>query len=157
MSAVLVLLALASCGVEGEGEVAAGGSGDDTVTTTTSPEDDGGDETTTTTEDDGGDGPTTTEDDGGDEPATTATTVPGGLGGQEEMIRDALIQGFQSAGMTAEQATCLADGYIDMGLTDPAAAAELDIMAMMDLFSQCGVSMEDLGNLGAGMGADVGA
>src|SRR5690606_22320624 len=86
-------------------------------------------------------------------PATTAPT--GGGGSEADTIRDALIQGFESAGLTSEQATCLADGYIDLGLTDPENmddAADLDVMEMMSMFSQCGISLEDLGELGAGLG-----
>jgi hypothetical protein len=153
-SAVVALLALSSCGVSGGDDVAATDTLDRSTTTEA--------ETTDTTEADDGEASTTTADDGGDDEGSTTTTADepettdttgGGLGGQDDMMRDALIQGFQSAGFTAEQATCLADGYIEMGITDPEASADIDVMGMMDLFSQCGVSMEDLGELGAGMGA----
>lgn len=51
-------------------------------------------------------------------------------------------------GLTQEQAECLADGYMEAGITDP--NANVDVTQLMDVFTQCGVSMEDLGNLGAG-------
>ncbi|NLD77830.1 MAG: hypothetical protein GX643_14315 [Acidimicrobiales bacterium] len=165
LAVLAFVFALASCGVEGSD--AAGGSGGDDTTSTTADEGDGGDETTSTTEDDGGDGDddttTTTEDDGGTDGGdeggggddTTSTTF--GFDDSDGAIRDALIKGFESAGMTTAQATCLADGYLDLGITSPDAGENLDIMAMMDLFSQCGISMEDLGGIGAGLGAELGA
>lgn len=146
------LLFLGACGVTGGDEVS---SGTEATTTTASSdgssgEADGDDaETTSTTED----APDTTEPDdttttteGGDD--TTDTT---GFEVGDEVMRDALIQGFTSIGLTTEQATCLADGYIELGLTDVNASP--DVMQLMDLFSECGVSLEELGNLGAGMGA----
>jgi hypothetical protein len=154
LASIVLVLVLGSCGVEGESSSSAATpttedeappTTEEVVTEEPDDADDGGDsgdDTTSTTS-----SSTTTGPGGGGTPS------PGGLGNQDEMIRDALIQGFQQAGLTAEQATCLADGYIDMGLTDPAASADIDIMAMMDVFTQCGISMEDLANLGAGMGA----
>ena len=55
---------------------------------------------------------------------------------------------FGAAAFTQEQAECLADGYMEAGITDP--NANVDVTQLMDVFTQCGVSMEDLGNLGAG-------
>lgn len=152
MATAAILSALVSCGVESGDDVATTGP-EETSTSTTTTEADG--DTTTTADEGGGDetdepGETTTTSEEGDEPAST--TAPGG-GNEDAMIRDALIQGFESAGFTTEQATCLADGYIDMGITDPEASGDIDIMGMMDLFSQCGVSMEDLGQIGEEMGA----
>ena len=83
---------------------------------------------------------------GGD---TTDTTTGFEMG--DEVMRDALIQGFVSIGLTDEQATCLADGYIELGLTDVNASP--DVTQMMDLFTECGISLEDLGNIGADLGA----
>ena len=80
---------------------------------------------------------------------TTDTTTGFELG--DEVMRDALIQGLVSIGLTDEQATCLADGYIELGLTDVNASP--DVTQMMDLFTECGISLEDLGNIGADLGA----
>ena len=44
-----------------------------------------------------------------------------------------------------------ADGYIELGLTDVNASP--DVTQMMDLFTECGISLEDLGNIGADLGA----
>ncbi len=147
------LVFLGACGVTTGDEVS---SGPDATTTTASGGGDAadeGDETTSTTEDapettEADDTTTTTEGGGGDTTDTTDTT---GFEMGDEVMRDALIQGFTSIGLTTEQATCLADGYIELGLTDVNASP--DVMQLMDLFSQCGVSLEELGNLGAGLGA----
>lgn len=153
-SLVAVLtLGLGACGVSSGDELAAG---DEAATETT------GGGATTTTEDGGGStttegGSTTTAEDESESTTTTTerstTTTPGSPGNVDDMVRDALIDGFVQAGMTPEQSTCLADTFIDMGLTDPDNTADMDIMAMMDAFSECGISMEDLVSLGGGFGA----
>ena len=86
---------------------------------------------------------TTAGDDSTDDTATDDTAPAIG----DEMMRDALIQGFVAAGLSTEQATCLADGYLELGLLEPGASP--DFTQAMDLFSECGVSMEDLGRIGA--------
>jgi hypothetical protein len=157
-NALLPLLAsalvfLGACGVTTGDEVSSGTDATTTTTTAAPGGDDAGDEgdeTTSPAEDapettEADDTTTTTEGGGGD---TTDTT---GFEMGDEVMRDALIQGFTSIGLTTEQATCLADGYIELGLTDVNASP--DVMQLMDLFSQCGVSLEELGNLGAGLGA----
>ena len=139
---------LGACGVTTGDEVASGGDSTTAPTdgeqTTTTASDGSGDPTETRPEDDGGDDPTDTT--GGD---TTDTTTGFEMG--DEVMRDALIQGFVSIGLTDEQATCLADGYIELGLTDVNASP--DVTQMMDLFTECGISLEDLGNIGADLGA----
>ena len=145
---------LGACGVTTGDEVASGSDSTTAPTdgeqTTTTASDRSGDTTETRPEDDGGDDPTDTthptDTTGGD---TTDTTTGFEMG--DEVMRDALIQGFVSIGLTDEQATCLADGYIELGLTDVNASP--DVTQMMDLFTECGISLEDLGNIGADLGA----
>ncbi len=160
--AVVAVLALAGCGVEAGNEVAS--TAERATTSTTGP---GGSEPDPDGADDSDDAESPGDSDGGGssttaprsttEPddTTTTTAAPGGGATIDDQVRDALIEGFESAGLTNEQATCLADGYIDLGLIDPDnvdAAEDLDVMEMMTMFSQCGISLEDLGELGAGLG-----
>ena len=145
---------LGACGVTTGDEVASGGDSTTAPTdgeqTTTTASDGSGDTTETRPEDDSGPPPT-------DSAAPTATATCGttdtttGFEMGDEVMRDALIQGFVSIGLTDEQATCLADGYIELGLTDVNASP--DVTQMMDLFTECGISLEDLGNIGADLGA----
>lgn len=146
-----VIVFVGACGVTSGDEVT---SGTDATTTTTEAGggDAGGDDAPDTTAPD-----TTAPNEDATEPDDTTTTTEGdstdttaGFEMGDEVMRDALIQGFTSIGLTTEQATCLADGYIELGLTDVNASP--DVMQLMDLFSQCGVSLEELGNLGAGLG-----
>lgn len=92
------------------------------ITTTTSPVD----ETSTTA------GTTTTSSD-----MTPSTLDPS--------FRDGLVKGFVDAGLTEQQANCLADGYSSLGLTDPSSAANFDPSKFVDLFDQCGVSPSQFG------------
>jgi hypothetical protein len=155
----VVALFVAACGVTTGDEVS---SGDDAPVTSAPRGDTGGEgaeDTDTTTGDDttdtteGDDPSDTTGSDSSDTTDTTEGDTPdtGGFEMGDEVMRDALIQGFTSAGFTTEQATCLADGYIELGITDEGASP--DVMQLMDLFTECGVSLDDLGDIGASLGA----
>lgn len=154
---ILALLALVAgaCGVSsGDDDVAtdattatsttaASGSDEGTDEDESSDTTDPGDETTTTERS------TTTEPDDEPDDETTPSTRPGGsddLDDIDAQIRQSLIDAFVQVGLTTEQATCLADTYLEMGLTDP--EAETDPMAMLDAFTECGISMEDLATMG---------
>ncbi|QXC62156.1 hypothetical protein KSP35_04925 [Aquihabitans sp. G128] len=94
-------------------------------TTTTAPEDE-----TTTTADKGSD---------------STVTIPSGM---EETFKTQLESGFKAAGLTDEQAKCLADSYVKEFGTDVGSSS--DYTKMLDLFTSCGVSPSDLGGLGGG-------
>ncbi|MBK6858461.1 MAG: hypothetical protein IPG97_18390 [Microthrixaceae bacterium] len=145
-----LILFASACGVTAGEQVSAGreADGDGAVTTTTESPAEEPTDTTDGGEDDPG---SETEDTtGSTQDSTTTTTEGSGFEVQpgDQMMRDALIQGFTMMGLTQEQAECLADGYMEAGITDP--NANVDVTQLMDVFTQCGVSMEDLGNLGAG-------
>jgi hypothetical protein len=152
----VVALFVTACGVTTGDEVS---SGDDAPVTSATRGDTGGEgaeDTATTTGDDPteGDDPSDTTGSDSSDPTDTTTGETADTGGFEmgdEVLRDALIQGFTSAGFTTEQATCLADGYIELGITDEGASP--DVMQLMDLFTECGVSLDDLGDIGASLGA----
>ena len=148
---VLAIASLTACGVSTGDEVTAGNGSTDTVarrSTTTqdkmrSESTDDRDTTTSTT---------TTEDQDTTPTAPTTTEEPDfDIQIGDQMMRDALIQGFLMVGLTQEQAECLANGYLEAGFTEP--EDDIDPNTMLELFSACGVSMEDLAGLGAGNGA----
>lgn len=130
----LLLLATA-CGVKSSDSTEASGSTSTSASDTTAPA------ATSTT---GGDGSETTV---GDATTTTrggSTTTAFDVG---DATRDALITGFKSIGLTDEQATCMADGYIDLGFTDPNAdpTAAADYTKILEVLDTCHVSLTDLG------------
>ncbi|MCU1498650.1 MAG: hypothetical protein JWM47_2603 [Acidimicrobiales bacterium] len=63
-----------------------------------------------------------------------------------EPVREQLELGFKAAGLTDDQARCLADAYIEDFGTDLGAAA--DTATMLDLFTTCDISPSDLGGKG---------
>lgn len=78
-------------------------------------------------------------------------TIPGGIN-----IHDGLVQGFKSAGLTNQQAECMADGYEKLGITDPESSADFDYTKILGLFDDCGVSLSDLGGQFPGDGGTGG-
>lgn len=78
-------------------------------------------------------------------PATTEPSTPGSLPGgvDEKSLRDSFIQGFEAAGLTKEQATCLANAYIDK--VGVGTGATPDYSQILDLFGQCTIDPADLG------------
>lgn len=71
----------------------------------------------------------------------TAPT-PGGVE-LDGTIRDQAVQGLVQAGFTEEQASCLLD---ELDINDPAAFN--DTTAILNVFTQCGISLDQLGQLG---------
>jgi hypothetical protein len=90
---------------------------------------------------------TTAASDGTD---TTAEGDDGSSGSDDTSgtVRDQMAQQFEAMGLTAEQARCLADAI------DPAdfAGSDPDMSLLFELFDQCGVSAEDLAEIGANQG-----
>lgn len=144
--ASVLALAAAGCGVETASDgasspspTAADTSGSDTTEATPSPSDttdeSAPDDTTEDTTDDTATDETVPDDE------LTVPEVPEGF--DEDTFRDSLALGFESAGLTEEQAQCVADGYIEEFGTDTGSAT--DYTAMLDLFTACDVDLMDLG------------
>jgi hypothetical protein len=66
-------------------------------------------------------------------------------------VHDAMVDAFKSAGFTQDQASCLADEFEKMGLTESGAVPD-DPTAYLEVFDKCGISMADLGKLGGSGG-----
>lgn len=77
------------------------------------------------------------EDDGGDD---------GGFDPSAGTLREQLVTQFESIGLTNAEANCIAD---NLDFNDPAVQSG-DIAAMLDVFGECGISLERLGELGGG-------
>lgn len=148
LSALLVapLLALAAvgCGVKASNDAGSASANAEAVVPTTEASDRG---------DDGGAQPaeptdTTTGPGGG--PETTApdemSTLPPGF--DEEALKEQIALGFESAGLTPEQADCLAEAYVDEYGTDTSAAGDFD--AIFEILAGCDVSPTDLAGGGDG-------
>lgn len=67
-----------------------------------------------------------------------------GDGTPEGSFKVGLETAFEEAGMTAEQASCVADGYVEKYGTDAGAAS--DPQKMIALFQSCGVDPSTLNN-----------
>lgn len=149
--ASVLALAAVGCGVEASSDgasapVASSTDGDDSSSGSAAP---------SATEDDSSSGPATTEaEDTTDDTASDDTVAPDEPddeitvpdlpeGFDEDTFRDSLAMGFESAGLTEEQANCVADGYIEEFGTDAGSAT--DYTAMLDLFTACDVDLMDLG------------
>ena len=149
LGSVLVSLALvggaAACGVD-KGDETVAASATTTERSTTTVDGGSGDETTTTepssdTTADGGDETTTT-----DGSSDTTFTVPG-----EIDVKAAMVDALKSAGFTEQQASCLADEFEKMGLTESGSVPD-DPTAYLEVFDKCGISLADLGKLGGAGG-----
>lgn len=69
--------------------------------------------------------------------------LAGDSGDPEDAFKNSLALGFQGAGLTEEQADCVAQGFVDEHGMDPSQAA--DPMALLSLFTQCDVDPNQLG------------
>ena len=81
-------------------------------------------------------------DDGATDDGSTDDTVASGT------AREQMAAVFESMGLDAEQATCVSENV------DPSMAAEAETnpMALLDVFETCGVSLEDLAEIGQNSG-----
>jgi len=61
-------------------------------------------------------------------------------------LRDQLVTQFESIGLDSDEAACIADS-LDFG--DPAVQSG-DVAAMLDVFEECGISLQRLAELGGG-------
>jgi len=147
--ASLLSVVAAGCGVKASNDAGSATANAEAVVPTTEgryPGDDGGaqpaEPTDTTTGP--GDGPATTSPD--ETVPNEMSTLPPSL--DEEALKDQIALGFESAGLTPEQADCLADAYVDEYGTDTSAAGDFD--AIFDILAGCDVSPTDLAGGGAG-------
>jgi len=132
-------LVLAACGVSGSGSV-------DSATSSPSGRSGPSSSTTGGTTGAEGSGPSTAPD-----PDTSDQTTPDGDGPDSTLpdgVRDAMVQAFTQIGLNPTQAGCLADGYIELGVTDPNATP--DYSKILGLLETCNISLSDLAELGAG-------
>lgn len=136
---LVLLLALAACGVETTEDA---GSDVRTETTTTDASTTTADDPTTTAVED----PTTTTE--FDEPTTTfevpstLDTIPGG-GDLDDAFRDGMIEGFEEGGLGREEAECMADLYLEEFSSPESSFPGYE--ELLDLFDQCGVDPSDFG------------
>lgn len=90
----------------------------------------------------------------GDVPVDTADTVEGDDDGDDDggfdpsagTLREQLVIQFESIGLTNAEATCIAD---KLDFNDPAVQSG-DIAAMLDVFGECNIGLDRLGELGGG-------
>lgn len=61
-------------------------------------------------------------------------------------LREQLVTQFESIGLSNAEATCIAD---NLDFNDPAVQSG-DIASMLDVFDQCGIGLDRLGELGGG-------
>jgi len=136
-------LAVVGCGVEVSNDAGSASANAEAVVPTTEridPDDGGGAEPAEPTDT----GPDDTVAD--DTVPNEMSTLPPSL--DEEALKDQIALGFESAGLTPEQADCLADAYVDEYGTDTSAAGDFD--AIFDILAGCDVSPTDLAGGGAG-------
>lgn len=99
--------------------------------------------------------PTTSDGGTSSEPGRTTSTTEADAGTTtsdssiDSATRAALVEGFKTIGLTQNQATCMADSYIDLGLTDP--EAQPDASSIFDILAKCNVSLTDLSGGAAGL------
>ena len=67
-----------------------------------------------------------------------------GDGDPEETMRQSLKAGFVASGLTDEEATCVADAFVDEFGVDAASASDPSVL--MGLFEDCGVDPNSFGN-----------
>jgi hypothetical protein len=77
---------------------------------------------------------------------TNDSSDPGDFDPANGTLRDQLIAQFESIGLANDEATCIA-GNLDFA--DPAVQSG-DIAAMLDVFTECGIDIARLAELGAG-------
>lgn len=72
--------------------------------------------------------------------------VTEGLGGgdPEETMRESLKAGFIATGLSEEEASCVADAFVEEFGTDAASASDPSVL--MGLFGDCGVDPSSIGN-----------
>lgn len=86
------------------------------------------------------------DDPAGDDPAGDDPADDGGFDPSAGTLREQLIVQFESIGLTNAEATCIAD---NLDFNDPAVQSG-DVAAMLDVFGQCNISLDRLGELGGG-------